>query len=300
MENTNQTTIHVKAEFNKEFRRFEMKETTFSLLVDHLRATFKLDGPIKVLFLDDEKDLILIDSDADFAYAASLSGPLLRLTVEIASQENAEAKQDEADCWRKRGRGRGRGRGGKRGSGKWKNEGEITREQKLELKIAHMTSRVEILQSKLNTPDLPAEKVRALSWRHTNLLNKIENVKRKQAALQTPAVTHTEEIAGEETPKETQIETVEPETRHRGRGRGCRGGRGRGRGAPSGPDDCLKGFKSSPEGEQLWEAVQKCKQEFKEVRRAGESETTIESKWDELQKLKAAFREAKKEARNAH
>jgi len=297
MQNT-QSTIHIKAEFNLEFRRFEMKESTFAHLAEHLLSTFKIDTscPVKILFMDDEKDLVLIDSDAGLSYAIKLSPSFLRLSVQVGSQQVEDAQERGT-------RGRGGRRG--RGNGKLGRKEDSTKEDRLQFKINLWTSRVETLQTKLSVPDLPDETVQALTGRKNYLLNKIENARRKQQNL--PPTTLAENNVVETSPETPHPEPTEtqPATPFTGRGRGGRGRGGRGRGGRGrrgrggchgGDDECQMAFRFTPEGQQLWELLQNCKQELKELKTTEPGSNEIQDKWIECQQLKTRFREAKRAA----
>jgi len=81
--NNNITNVHVKVEYNQEFRRFVVETISFEHLEKTLRTLLNIDPaqPVKILFLDDEKDWVLIASDSELAYAWELSASLLRLSV---------------------------------------------------------------------------------------------------------------------------------------------------------------------------------------------------------------------------
>jgi len=92
MQQQNETTkldVHVKVEYNEEYRRFVVETLSFAHLDTTLRSLLNIDAahPIKILFLDDEKDWVLITSDAELSYAVELSASLLRLSVKSVVQQ---------------------------------------------------------------------------------------------------------------------------------------------------------------------------------------------------------------------
>jgi len=84
MQQTNEM-IHIKVALNNEFRRFSMDKTNYSELVDTIRNLYSIPtGTLKICYVDDEADTVLVTTDEEFSYAAELIRPL-KLVVKHAS-----------------------------------------------------------------------------------------------------------------------------------------------------------------------------------------------------------------------
>jgi len=251
-----QTTIHVKASFENEFRRFALPSPpTFKSLYLTLGNLFGTKD-FKVKFLDDESDWVLLTTDQELLYAAGLAGSPLRLQVKLTggidyllpAEENAGSVQllptEEPRRWRGRGRGGYRGGRGERSN--------TTKEERLTLKASRLSTRISSLESKLNSEQPSNERDQVLHWRLQQLQDKLEFVKATKLSLEEAAA------AGVDTSA-------------------CRGfGRGRGRGG------CWRS-KIPPE---IWTNFMQCKRDLQEARASGNPE--------QLQAATLAFVEAKR------
>jgi len=294
--NETQTNVHVKVEYNNEYRRFVVETLSFEHLERTLRTLLNIDLtlPLDVLFMDDEKDWVLISSDAELAYAWELSCSLLRLSLKPKPGSPASAspvvvpdaeaipspKSEFSHPWNARGC-----RGGKRGGG-CEGRGRANREAwlqmklgKLDEKITRLSSKHEMLSAKLASEQLGEDRARAITWRLSHLQSKIENVKLFRDHLlsmqnQQPDANPERVINTENMPVPAQTEAQQPAWGGRcGRGRGGRGG-------------CFG--ESNP----LFAALQERKIEMRTARQGGDKEE-IQKKWEALQEAKTNWREAK-------
>jgi len=289
----NNVNVHVKVEFNQEYRRFVVETLSFAHLEQTLRALLNIapTQPIRILFLDDEKDWVLLSADEELSYAVELSASLLRLSVKPETISNfrpssfvsvSVATTPEVRTGLCGGRGGMRGRGCR--GGKMGKCDPTMRIQFLENKLARLTERHSALSAKL--PGMPEDKARALSWRLSHLEKKIETLKAKKE--------HFTSLLAEQPPSEQEPDTrdvkeelptaapAEPV------GWGCRGRRGGGR--------CGRGQKWMSEGAEthpLLEALQTKKGELQAARQGGNKEE-IQAKWEALQESKVNWREAKR------
>jgi hypothetical protein len=160
-------------------------------------------------------------------------------------------------------------------------------------KISCISSRIEMLETKLANNDLPAGKARAFSEKVTSLQQKLENLKTDKTP--TPAAPVKQE------PFEVRVEEEE-ETYGRRGGRGRWGGNGRGRGWGNKNEhgnERGRGWQreqdphnKNPELQLILSRVQDCKMELRAARQA-KNEQDIQAKWDALQQVKAEWRAAK-------
>jgi len=281
--------VHIKVEYNQEYRRFVVETLSFEHLEKTLRTLLNIDPtqPIKILFLDDEKDWVLITTDAELTYAAELSASLLRLSVKSVAAPSSTVSVvgvpfalpgNHPMCHRGMRGKRGRGcRGG--GMGRCD---PAMRAQFLDNKLARLTERHAMLKEKL--VGMPEDQERALSYRLSHLENKIENVKwKKEKFAQHLAEQPLSEATEVKEETETAAPATEPVVCWEGRGRGCRGGRGRG-----GHKWMCEGADTHPG----FEALLTSKAELKAARQGGNKEE-IQAKWEALQKAKTNWRETK-------
>jgi len=274
--------VHIKVEYNQEYRRFVVETLSFAHLEASLRSLLKIDPAqsIKILFLDDEKDWVLLTCDSELSYAWELSASLLRLSVKPLQPSHVVvpvAVEAERSAPFPRGmRGRG-GRGGGRAD-------PAMRIQFLDNKLARLTERHAMLSAKLN--GMPEDKARALSWRLVHLENKIENIKWKKEKFGALLVEQPPRQE-EGTKVNEEIATVDQTVfAWGGRGRGgCKGGRG-GR--------CQRWMAEGAETTHpLLEIVFEKKAELKTARQGGNKEE-IQAKWEALQEAKTNWRETKR------
>jgi len=282
--------IHIKVEYNNEFRRFSL-EPSFHSLTATLRRSFCLVSPLQIKFLDDEEDWVVISSDQELLYAVELNGSPLRLSIKTevglpsSSTVNSDIPKFQRGGWR-RGGGRGRGAG-------------VSPQERLAGKRIRLSERIANLEFQLKAPELKSERQRVLLWRLQSLQLKLSGVIERQTALDqttpdssAPSPPVEEELA-------PRVACQGPFHGHRGGHRGgcgseghC-GGRGRGRGRarfglhhandPTGVADNLTHF-------------QQCKFNLRAARQSGNPEE-IEAAKNALQQAKA---ERKADPNRAH
>jgi len=183
--NDKQTPVHIKAQHNDEFRRFSLHDLTFASLDSMLRTLFNITSDIKVKFLDDEKDWILVSSDHELQHAVEISTSPIRIQVTLVGTATVasvpletqtkvgaapEGSEEQFSC-QKRGCRRGMGRGGC-GKGPM-----LSDEERVALKTARITGRISALETALLEPSLPSDRARAITWRLEHLKSKLEKIK---------------------------------------------------------------------------------------------------------------------------
>jgi hypothetical protein len=312
---TTNANVHIKVEYNEEYRRFVVETLSFAHLEKTLRTLLNINPsqPIRILFLDDEKDWVLLTSDDELAHAWELSPTLLRLSVKhdttvqkstpVLSCPIVGATEGMAPPFihphpfhhqfpGARG-GCMKGRGGK---GRCD---PAMRLQFLDTKIARLTEKHQALKAKME--GMPEDKARCVSWRLAHLENKIENVKWKKEHFAKMAQCFADQSACKtdlkmelETPAEQEQQQPTPcPYGWGGRGRGhCRGrwgnphcDNGESTESPCPRQQAL----SNP----LFVTFQERKVELKAARRSGNQEE-IEAKWEAVQEAKEAWQQAKR------
>lgn len=154
MKNVNKTStvqgnipsVHIKAKYREEIRRFSFTGNHFETLLDLLQEIFRIpvETTLVIKYRDDEEELVTISTSHEFDVAVSICSDLLHIFLFDASlsmdekapsilniegvpevgvtEEEWESKR-EKERWRRRGRGRGRGRG-RRGRGYGHGKGQ--------------------------------------------------------------------------------------------------------------------------------------------------------------------------------
>jgi hypothetical protein len=291
MQQTNEM-IHIKVALNNEFRRFSMNVANYTQLVDLIRTVFSLPTAnlLKVCYVDDEADVVLVTSDEEFSYAAELMKPLKLVVtqtsvpvVPVVPTPIEDTPETPVFTCR-----RGRGRGGHCGGFKprceeknWREDKHAFRQERIALKIVKITHRIAHIEALAQT-ELPAQRKQMLAW-------KLEKLQSKLVILQT--------ISGVETPipAPTVPETQAPETEDQGRrgcrGRGGRGGCGRGRRAFENHETSENSEKPGFE-HPIWQ----CRQNLRAARDAG-NQTEIDICSKALEEAKCRKWEARREGR---
>jgi hypothetical protein len=287
----NAEAVHIKVELDNEFRRFSLTTPTFNNLESTLRTLYNLgEGDLKIKFLDDEKDWILLSSDQELQYALELNGTPLRLSVKVSSlpaHTEAQEASTESSQYERRGRGRGgRGRGARDGPALSPNE-------RLERKTSRLTERIAFLEEKINSNTLTSDRERVLRWRLEQVQHKLAFVRTKKDNLMSA-----DQDGGKSTEKSTEPgsdfvpEPTKVCGRGRGRGRGGRGGRGRGCFPAEQPEATPVDPANTPvPTDDTFAHFFKCKTALKAARESGNKE--------DIKACQAAFREAK-QAKAAH
>jgi len=234
MQQTNQM-IHIKVALNNEFRRFSMDKTNYSELVETIRTLYSIPtGTLKICYIDDEADTVLVATDEEFSYAAELIRPL-KLVVkhsptsipvpQMMPCEVVSTPMDVDTPFPSGRRGRGRGHCGEfkprcERRNQWKEEKlTLTKEERISRKKTWISEKIQHLEE-LSQHDLPAHRQRTIGWKLEKLRSKLETLQLIEGVSSAPVE--------EKTPIVT---TSEPENlgRRGCRGRGGRGGCGRGR-----------------------------------------------------------------------
>jgi len=274
--------VHVKVAMDNEFRRFLLTPITFEHLHNTLKALFSVDAEFTIKFQDDENDWVLVTTDQELVYATELSGSPLRLQVKLLSSETPAHAGSLPVCERGRGRGcRGRGKGAGRGGCK-------SPEEKLCNKSSRLTERINQLETKINSNNLPSDRERVLRWRLCRLQEKLEFVK----AMHSDVAPQQSEPALEAQEKPSDVTVEEREKPCFRGGRHGRGGRGGCRRAMHGegvdrPRKCLKGL-LPPE---IIANFRQCKANLRAARESGNTEE-IQACLEALQVAKAKKWEA--------
>jgi len=212
-----------------------MDKTNYSELVETIRTLYSIPtGTLKICYVDDEADTVIVATDEEFSYAAELIRPL-KLVVkhaptsipvpqtmpcEVVSTPTMEVETPFPSCRR----GRGRGHCGEfkprcERRNQWKEEKlTLSKEEKISRKKTWISERISHLEE-LSLQDLPAHRQRTISWKLEKLRSKLETLQLVEGASSSPVEETTPTVA-----------PSEPENSRRGcRGRGGRGGCGRGR-----------------------------------------------------------------------
>jgi len=222
--------IHIKVALNSEFRRFSMNKANFTHLEESIRTLYSLPKTsiLKICFVDDEGDNVLISSDEEFLYAADLVRPvkLIVTIVEILPAEPAQFELCQTEPTTFPGHPGRRGRGGHcqradkprcEERKKWREEKlTLTKEERIQHKTVRILQRIKHIEAFLLN-DLPAQRERALTWKLEKLQHKLEFLQSVHTPIQTP-------IDSELTGRTTVPEHIKRRGCH-----GHRGGRGQGR-----------------------------------------------------------------------
>jgi hypothetical protein len=270
---SNTTSVHIKAAYDNEFRRFLLTPVTFQQLESTLKTLFNLNVDVRVKFQDDENDWVLLTTDQELSYATELSGSPLRLQVsllpESTTAENNAGKRGGKGC-----RGRGLGRGGCKSP-----------EERLTAKSSRLATRITQLEEKLNSEQLTADRERVIRWRLLMLQDKLAAVKNRKESFANPE-TPTETVAvPEPVSTENEMEEEKPSFRGGRRGRGCgRGGWRKARMDGDGTDRPVR-FRKHPIAPEIIEHLRQCKTNLRAARASGDVE--------KIQACQEALRSAK-------
>jgi len=191
--------VNIKVERDGEMRRFTLAELNFPFLEKQIRALFLTEptAVLKIIFLDDDKDWVTIETTSELQHACELEPNLLRLRVErsaptVTSLESSEGNEEETGRHPGRGRHQGRGIGQGRGRGMRRDTQEnfqphdktYNRQQHLAQKLNRVTAHIGEIETMLSVGDVPEGQRRTLNWRLLRLKNKVDMVQRKKAALE--------------------------------------------------------------------------------------------------------------------
>jgi len=266
MQANNETKIHIKTVLNNEFRRFSLEKANFNRLEETIRVLYSLapTQQLRVCFIDDEKDEVLISSDEEFLYAVDLVHPVkLVITVvdsvivfhRVEHVNNAFLgcrRSREFKCTERR--------------------EKLTKEERINFMIARISERIKHIEALLLT-ELPHHRVQRLNWKLTKLQQKLEILKSVPITLDTQT-------------------SENPEVASFGR-RGCgfRGERGCHRGSKAFeiPEKEGCGRKWGKCDDPKWENVRAARQNLCAARRSGDQK--------EIEKCFQIFRDAKQLAK---
>jgi len=275
--NTNETPVHIKAQHNDEFRRFSLSNVTFTSLETMLRKLFNISESIKVRFLDDENDWVVISSDLELQHAVEISTSPIRIQITLTGKAPVVPTPEPTEAqfsFRGQGCGRGKGRG---------CCGMIPKEEMLALKTTRIAARISALETALLDPSLPSDRQQAITWQLEKLKLKLERIKTfKNTLTAVPQVENTEGEprrhwrrgpgCGPCDREVNQLPYGDFPWRHCGRGRGGRCERGRLAGqeaATEGDHACGKKWSVPKES---WAHFQECKENLKIARCSGDAE----------------------------
>jgi len=184
-------------------RRFTFSDEKFIELEKVIRTIYSVptDVLIKVQFMDDENDWVVISSDCELQHALQLVSGLLRLTITDASPTLAPVNVSEQPdvCQHPR--------------RNWQEENAMTRQERLNLKSNRLSLRIQQIEAQLKSDEISSPRARALHFKLLRIQEKLAYTKSRQENPDLPE------------------NHVPHHGRGRcGRGRGRCGGRGRGRG----------------------------------------------------------------------
>jgi len=168
--------IHIKAALNNEFRRFSMDNANYAGLVETIRSLYSIPTTetLKICYVDDEKDTVLLTSDEEFSYAAELVSPLklvvtkalTPLTTPCAVNSTVEPT---SPCRRGRGGHCGEFKARCESKKQWREEKlSLTKEERIARKTARISERIQHLQA-LPFNELPPHRQRCVIWKLENL-----------------------------------------------------------------------------------------------------------------------------------
>jgi len=186
MQANNETKIHTKAVLNNDFRRFSLEKANFNRLEETIRVLYSL-APTQVLrvcFIDDEKDEVLISSDEEFLYAVDLVHPV-KLVITLVDSAVVLPRDEPVNntflgCRRSR-------------EFKCAERSEkLTKEERINFMIARISERIKHIEALLLT-ELPAHRVQRLNWKLTKLQQKLEILKSVPKETLTPETTNASE-----------------------------------------------------------------------------------------------------------
>jgi hypothetical protein len=263
--------VHVKVAYENEFRRFLLNPVTFEQLETTLTTLFNINAEFRIKFQDDENDWVLLTTDQELVYATELSGSPLRLQVKLleTSVKNTDAEAVPIE------KGRGRGGKGCRGRGLGRGGCKLSPEERLALKSSRLAERITVLESKLTSKTLPAERERVVRWRLTKLQEKLTAITAMKESLgNEPSTTDEQAPTGAPTECVNPILGEEEEkTSGRGGRRGGRGGRGGWRRAmmEDGTDRPVGPRKPRMDPE-IMAKFRQCKADLQEARESGDAE----------------------------
>jgi len=156
--------IHVKAQYNEEFRRFSITQISVKEIETTLRELFNLSTNFSVVmkFQDDEKDWVTFSTDEELVYAhqLDLTNPL---RVMISIDPNVVKQQHKVGkCnWSK-----------KEGNGRADNSTDWVKDKQAQ-KLIRITNRIQNVQLRLQAASTNSNQSRILQWR----LEKLEGKK---------------------------------------------------------------------------------------------------------------------------
>jgi len=272
--------VHIKVAHENEFRRFLLNPVSFDQLETTLKALFNLNTEFSIKFQDDENDWVLLTTDQELIYATELTGSPLRLQLKLVETNTTE----KPHCENGRGRG-GRGCRGGKGLGRG---GCKSREERLTMKSSRLADRINQLETKLSSEQLPAERERVLRWRLAKLQEKLQ----EKLAIETIVASQPD---AEKPSEEAVVSEGEEKPScmrggRRGRG-GCHGGwrRAMDCGGENHPEHKWRKPRVAPE---IVAKFRQCKADLFVARESGDAEK-IESCLEAFKTAKAAKWEAR-------
>jgi len=256
--------VHIKVALDNEFRRFLLTPVSYDQLESTLKALFNLTSEFRIKFQDDENDWVLLTTDQELLYATELSGSPLRLQIKLL-ETNTTVKAVPALEGSIKGRG-GRGCRGGRGLGRG---GCKSPEERLTLKSSRLAERINQLETKLNSEQLPSERERVIRWRLAKLQEKAAMIKSMKESL--PASVEQLPCSGEPTTSPAVADA--PQTEEWVPVRGRRGGRKAACGEHPCPRRMKEGKGCKPRIDpELVAKFRQCKADLHAARESGDAE----------------------------
>lgn len=143
--NLTSESVHIKLQFNDEYRRFFIKRNaTFSDVLNNIKTILRYEGDLVVKYLDEENEWITFGSDTELETGLILNGPnVFRLLVSVPEvaktrrckapkclPEDVDSTSDEKP-WRKRCKGgKRRCKGGRGRCRRWQEEKDTEKDEK--------------------------------------------------------------------------------------------------------------------------------------------------------------------------
>jgi hypothetical protein len=167
--NNENNKIHIKAVLNNEFRRFSLEKANFNKLEETIRVLYSLapSQTLRVCFIDDEKDEVLISSDEELLYAVDLVNPV-KLVITLVNSAVVFPSVETVN--------NASFRGCRRSRECTERREKLTKEERINFMIARITERIQHIEALLST-ELPQQRVQRLHWKLTKLQKKLDFLK---------------------------------------------------------------------------------------------------------------------------
>jgi hypothetical protein len=234
---------------------------------------------LKICYVDDEKDTVLITSDEEFSYATELVQPLKLVVTKASTPPTTPCVVDvtvepTSPCRRGRGGHCGEFKARCESKKQWREEKlTLSKEERIARKTTRISERIKHLEA-LPLSELPPHRQRCVTWKLENLRLKLDTLQLLSGcASQTPQPQNSPTIA-----------TSEPEIFDR---RGCRGRGGRGgcRGRSEKTFENHEPSQCEKRGPKFDNPIWQCRQDLRAARDSGDQ--------IEIERCEKAFEEAR-------